>query len=152
MQEAHSPRFQRETTPIYDSMHQLSDQDRDYQNSPVQQRYAAPAPYDNRPPNAIPPYVQQQSVLNTGSESSVDMQQHRRQPSNAPYQGGLGGPEGQDPRQPGGRNGRVVLTKNNKRFTAYNDGGHRHDGSSNAARRVMDFFRRAGRARGGEDR
>jgi len=151
MQEAYGPRSQQKRTPIYDSMHQLNDPDSAYEKSPDHQRYHQP-PYDNRLPNAIPPYVQQHSVLATGSESSIDMQ-HRRQPSNAPYQGDHGGPEAQGARQQvSNRNGRGVLQKNNRRFNDYDDGTHRHDGSSNAARRVMDFFRRAGRTRAGEDR
>jgi protein-serine/threonine kinase len=60
-----------------------------------------------------------------------------------------------------GRQGRGVLQKNNRRFTeAYEGdggqdqggyGGQSHtSGSSGAARKVMDFFRRRGRAREGE--
>ena len=53
------------------------------------------------------------------------------------------------------RNGRspAVLQKPNRKFAdAYEqDPGH-HAGSSGAAKRVMDFFRRRGRSRAGEDR
>ncbi|KAL8673052.1 MAG: hypothetical protein Q9168_002514 [Polycauliona sp. 1 TL-2023] len=63
---------------------------------------------------------------------------------------------------PVGRNARgaAVLTKNNRRFAdayeqeqepGYGVGGQ-HAGSSGAARRVMDFFRRRGKARAGDDR
>lgn len=56
--------------------------------------------------------------------------------------------------------GAAVLQKNNRRFAdAYEQdqepgygGGGRNAGSSGAAKRVMDFFRRRGKARGGEDR
>lgn len=53
-----------------------------------------------------------------------------------------------------------VLQKNNRRFAdayeheqepGYGTGGH-HAGSSGAAKRVMDFFRRRGKARAGDDR
>ncbi|KAI4216646.1 MAG: hypothetical protein LQ351_001135 [Letrouitia transgressa] len=59
-----------------------------------------------------------------------------------------------------GRSGRGVLTKNNRRFADVYDqeaepgagtGGH-HAGSSGPAKRVMDFFRRRGKARAGDDR
>ena len=52
------------------------------------------------------------------------------------------------------RNARV-LSKPNRKFAdaweAEHDPGH-HSGTSGAARRVMDFFRRRGKARGGDDR
>lgn len=56
--------------------------------------------------------------------------------------------------------GAAVLQKNNRKFAdayeqererGYGAGGQ-HAGSSGAARRVMDFFRRRGRARAGDDR
>lgn len=61
-------------------------------------------------------------------------------------------------RQPGGGGGgggRGVLQKN-RRFVdawdtdSYTRGQHDHSGSSGPARKVMDFFRRRGKARGGE--
>src|SRR5205814_629523 len=64
-------------------------------------------------------------------------------------------------RKPQGRRGRGpgVLQKSNRRFTdAYEHeqdqgyGGGYSAGSSSAARKVMDFFRRRGRARGGDER
>ena len=55
--------------------------------------------------------------------------------------------------------GPAVLTKNNRKFAeAYDQdqepgtGGGHHAGSSGAAKRVMDFFRRRGKARAGDDR
>ncbi|KAK8004219.1 Nucleoporin NUP37 [Apiospora arundinis] len=103
-------------------------------------------------PNAVPSYMQQGAVLNSGSESSVD-RTHRRAPSSAPHQAGYES-ENTDPRRSQSRGGRGVLQKN-KRFVDHYDGEeygkhHDHAGSSGAAKRVMDFFRRRGKARGGE--
>ncbi|KAK6833170.1 serine/threonine-protein kinase ksp1 [Apiospora arundinis] len=103
-------------------------------------------------PNAVPSYMQQGAVLNSGSESSVD-RTHRRAPSSAPHQAGYES-ESTDPRRSQSRGGRGVLQKN-KRFVDHYDGEeygkhHDHAGSSGAAKRVMDFFRRRGKARGGE--
>jgi protein-serine/threonine kinase len=62
-------------------------------------------------------------------------------------------------RQSGSRGGRGVLQKNNRKFAdAYEDpnqgygGVIQNSGSSGAARKVMDFFRRRGKAREGDDR
>ncbi len=67
----------------------------------------------------------------------------------------------QVPQQQGRRGkGAGVLQKNNRKFAdaydreqdpGYGAGGH-HSGSSGAARKVMDFFRRRGKARTGDDR
>ncbi|KAK8065876.1 hypothetical protein PG997_012623 [Apiospora hydei] len=143
--------------------------------SPSQQQYAADGSYDesrqrdvatqhpespsyhhrqasSSRPNAVPSHMQQGSVLNSGSESSVDRPQ-RRTPNSAPYQGGYDS-ESTDQRPSASRGGRGVLQKN-KRFVDAYDGEeygkpHDHAGSSGAAKRVMDFFRRRGKARGGE--
>ena len=59
-----------------------------------------------------------------------------------------------------GPRGPTVLTKNNRKFAdayeqdqepGYGSGGN-HAGSSGAAKRVMDFFRRRGKARAGDDK
>ncbi|RYP17989.1 hypothetical protein DL765_004208 [Monosporascus sp. GIB2] len=118
------------------SQHQRAQQQERYSSSPK--------------PSAIPSYLQQGAVLNSGSESSVD-QPHRRPPHSAPYQTGYDSDQ-YDPRRSGTQS--RVLHKN-KRFTdAYDEQEygrpHDHAGSSGAAKRVMDFFRRRGRARGGE--
>ncbi|KAH9893069.1 hypothetical protein F4778DRAFT_772668 [Xylariomycetidae sp. FL2044] len=103
-------------------------------------------------PSAIPPYLQQGAVLNSGSESSVDAPQ-RRPPNSAPYQSGYDS-DHYDGRRTGSRTGGKVLQKNKRFVDAYDGEGygrpHDHAGSSGAAKRVMDFFRRRGRARGGE--
>ncbi|KAI0383574.1 hypothetical protein F5Y04DRAFT_269858 [Hypomontagnella monticulosa] len=113
--------------------------------SPVQQRFG-----QNVRPTAIPSYLQQGAVLNSESESSIEPPQ-RKPPNSAPYQSGYDS-DHYDGRQSG--RGNRVLQKNRRFVDAY-DGEeygrpHDHAGSSGAAKRVMDFFRRRGRARGGE--
>ncbi|KAK5632683.1 hypothetical protein RRF57_008397 [Xylaria bambusicola] len=102
--------------------------------------------------SAIPSYLQQGAVLNSESESSVDRPQ-RRPPNSAPYQSGYDSDQ-YDSRRTGNRQGERVLQKNKRFVDAYDEeeyGRPRdHAGSSGAAKRVMDFFRRRGRARGGE--
>uniref|UniRef100_L2G1Y6 non-specific serine/threonine protein kinase n=1 Tax=Colletotrichum fructicola (strain Nara gc5) TaxID=1213859 RepID=L2G1Y6_COLFN len=101
-------------------------------------------------PSAVPGHMQHGATLNTGSESSFENPQSRRR-SGIPQPTGGFSSEGYD----GGRgNGRSGVLQKNKRFTdAYNqDQYHGHQGSSGAAKRVMDFFRRRGKARGGEER
>ncbi|KAI0158172.1 hypothetical protein GGR57DRAFT_500287 [Xylariaceae sp. FL1272] len=103
-------------------------------------------------PSAIPSYLQQGAVLNSDSETSVDRPQ-RRPPNSAPYQTGYDS-DHYDGRQTGTGQGQRVLQKNKRFVDAYDEeeyGRPRdHAGSSGAAKRVMDFFRRRGRARGGE--
>ncbi|KAK3393825.1 hypothetical protein B0H63DRAFT_29468 [Podospora didyma] len=90
------------------------------------------------------------AVLNTGSEASIDM---RRPPGSAPYQQG---PPQDDGRRVANNNkaNRGVLQKNKRFVDAYDQDSfqrtHDHSGSSGPARKVMDFFRRRGKARGGE--
>ncbi len=114
------------------------------QRLPQHERYAYSAK-----PSPIPPYLQG-AVLNSGSESSSIDQPQRRPPNSAPYQTGYDSDQ-YDPRRYEAQS--RVLHKN-KRFTdAYEreyGRPHDHAGSSGAAKRVMDFFRRRGRARGGE--
>ncbi|GAP84284.1 putative CAMK CAMKL KIN4 protein kinase [Rosellinia necatrix] len=102
--------------------------------------------------SAIPSYLQQGAVLNSESESSVD-HPPRRPHNSAPYQSGYDSDQ-YDNRQTGNRQGSRVLQKNKRFVDAYDEeeyGRPRdHAGSSGAAKRVMDFFRRRGRARGGE--
>lgn len=133
-----------------------------YNNRPPQassnpyrhQRFAS-AQLDNRKPNAIPPYLQTGTHFNTASDSSVDMRRPPTEPQMSGYQQPYSESEGQLGQKPGNpRGNRVVLQKNAKRFTdAYEQEEYRgHEGSSGAAKRVMDFFRRRGKARGGDDR
>ncbi|RDW87810.1 hypothetical protein BP5796_03504 [Coleophoma crateriformis] len=106
-------------------------------------RYGSQAQTHNS--HVLPPtnFRQGESTLNNESESSSNEQ--RRQ-----YPAGFN--EYDDGRSNNNRGGRGVLQKNNRRFAdAYDEGnyGGTHDnaGSSGAARKVMDFFRRRGRAR-----
>ncbi|KAK8135959.1 kinase-like protein [Apiospora sp. TS-2023a] len=131
----------------YDETHQRDASTQHPESPSYHQRHAS-----SSRPNAVPSHMQQGAVLNSGSESSVDRPQ-RRTPNSAPYQGGYDS-ESTDQRRSASRGGRGVLQKN-KRFVDSYDGEeygkpHDHAGSSGAAKRVMDFFRRRGKARGGE--
>ena len=106
-----------------------------------------------------------QSYLGTPTESEISLQprqQQQRQDHRPVYPPGFGNDSYEDePRtsmqqsRPG--RGPSVLQKPNRRFAdAYEQdqgpGEGNHAGSSGAAKRVMDFFRRRGRARAGDDR
>ncbi|KAK0734812.1 hypothetical protein B0T26DRAFT_632725 [Lasiosphaeria miniovina] len=92
------------------------------------------------------------AVLNTASDASVDNM--RRPLESAPYPQTL--PAQDDGRRPAnsGKPNRGVLQKNKRFVDAYDTDSysrtHDHSGSSGPARKVMDFFRRRGKARGGE--
>ncbi|KAM0259960.1 hypothetical protein ACHAQJ_003053 [Trichoderma viride] len=139
------------STPFFDNAYdgQPLDTAVSYQN---QNHNLAPADAARRP-NAIPPYMQQGTHLNSASDTSVDMRQPPVGSRQGPYQhGGYTQSEGFDGR--GISSNRGVLQKPHKRFVdAYDQGEYRgHEGSSGAAKRVMDFFRRRGKARGGDER
>jgi len=114
-------------------------------------------PQYHPPPDLYPsskPPQPGQSYLGTPTESEISLGPRRERPL---YPQGFNSYEEEAPRasMEQGRSGRPgVLQKNNRRFVdAYEqDGGGSHAGSSNAARRVMDFFRRRGKARAGEER
>ena len=131
-------------------------------SSPVQQRYVSQPVSDPRsgaPPQFLPPmnFRQGESALTTESESSLnDLQNHRGgySPGFNEYDDGRRQTSQGQSRQIGGRG---VLVKNNRKFTeAYEQEANNgygpihadHAGSSGAARKVMDFFRRRGRDRG----
>ncbi|RWA04167.1 hypothetical protein EKO27_g10937 [Xylaria grammica] len=127
------------------------------QPAPPPQISQGPSPTHRHYPSesqasAIPSYLQQGAVLNSESESSIDRPQ-RRLPGSAPYQSGYDSDQ-YDGRRTSSRQGERVLQKNKRFVDAYDEeeyGRPRdHAGSSGAAKRVMDFFRRRGRARGGE--
>ncbi|KAL8718660.1 MAG: hypothetical protein Q9225_004226 [Loekoesia sp. 1 TL-2023] len=97
----------------------------------------------------------------TPTESEISL---RMNASRSRYPPGFNSYEDEPPRssmqQGRSARGPAVLQKNNRRFAdayeqeqerGYGAGGQ-HAGSSGAARRVMDFFRRRGRARAGDDR
>ncbi len=98
--------------------------------------------------------VQQGAVFSPGSDTSVD--KPRYAPKSATFQRQYEPQPGQDSRRAVSRGHRGVLQKNKRLVDAYDTDDysrpHDHSGSSGAARRVMDFFRRRGKARGGEDR
>lgn len=122
------------------------------------------SPYNNtyRPQNMAPPPLpgsqpQGQAYINTPNESEVSLQ-HRQPGQHRPvYPAGFGDSYDEESRPPTqGRTGRV-LVKNNRRFADAYDQEHEPGsghpaGSSGAAKRVMDFFRRRGRARAGDER
>ncbi|KAK4084401.1 uncharacterized protein Triagg1_881 [Trichoderma aggressivum f. europaeum] len=139
------------STPFFDNAYDAQQPDAAVSTPPIQNQNHNLAPADRRP-NAIPQYLQQGTHLNSSSETSVDMRQPPAGARQGPYQYGYTQSEGFDGRAIG--TGRGVLQKSHKRFTdAYDQGDYRgHEGSSGAAKRVMDFFRRRGKARGGDER
>lgn len=145
----------RGSSPIFDPVYNSRPQQPPTSNPYRHQRFAS-AQLDNRRPNAIPPYMQAGTHFTTASDSSVDMRRPPTEPQMSGYQQPYSESEGQLGQRRGAPQGnRVVLQKNAKRFTdAYDqeDGRGGHDGSSGAARKVMDFFRRRGKARGGEEK
>ena len=127
-----------------------------------QAQHSSPRHQDQReflpPPNFPQPGP---SFLGTPTESEISLQPRQQRPADhrPVYPPGFGD-DGYDeqPRtsiqQQRPARGPSVLQKPNRKFTdAYEDQGQGeggHAGSSGAAKRVMDFFRRRGRARGGE--
>lgn len=113
-----------------------------------QQRYSN-NPYQRRPVPAPSNMVQQGAVLNSASDSSTE--QIQRPANHSAYS-----LEQSDGRRTNSRGGRGLLSKNRRFVDAYDTDEysqsqrHDHAGSSGAARRVMDFFRRRGKARGEE--
>ena len=98
------------------------------------------------------------SYLDTPTESQISVNHRRERPV---YPQGFNEYE-EEPAGTSSRSGRGpnVLQKNNRKFAdayeqdadpVYGVGGH-HAGTSGAARRVMDFFRRRGKARAGDER
>ncbi|KAG6001037.1 hypothetical protein E4U21_004763 [Claviceps maximensis] len=117
------------------------------------QRYVS-GQLENQRPQVIPPYMQSASHFNSGSESSVDMRRPPTEPQMRPRSHALSDAESHENRRAtSSRESRGVLQKSHKRFTdVYDQDEYRgHEGSSGAAKRVMDFFRRRGKARGGAD-
>ena len=103
------------------------------------------------PPKPLQPG---QSYLGTPTESEISLGPRHERPV---YPQGFNSHEEETPRVSlqQGRSGRPgVLQKNNRRFAdAYEqEGSGHHAGSSGPAKRVMDFFRRRGKARAGEER
>ena len=127
-----------------------------------QQDHAAPYPETTEAAaagnsgHAAYPSAPAESAMTTESESSLNA--HHTRPL---YPPGFNSYDGEDRRNQGrwGR-GSSVLQKNNRKFVdAYEQeperrfaAGAHSSGSSGAARKVMDFFRRRGKARVGDDR
>ena len=145
----------RGSTPFVDSVHDNNARQQSAgSNTVYHQRYAS-AQLENRRPNAIPPYMQSGSHFNSGSESSMEMRRPPTEPQVRSHSNGFTDFDEYDSRQTANSRGaRGVLHKSHKRFTdAYDQDEFRgHEGSSGAAKRVMDFFRRRGKARGGNER
>ena len=108
----------------------------------------------------LPPRSQAQGppYYSANNESEVSLQDRQYRPV---YPPGFGSEEQEEPPRKSTQQGRPgrVLQKNNRRFAdAYEQdqeprsGVGQHSGSSGAAKRVMDFFRRRGKARAGDDR
>lgn len=112
----------------------------------------APQPV-NTQSGPLPPgqsYYLNDSVVHTESEVSINQAQNRPQ-----YPQGFNSYEQDEPcpSMQQARNGRGVLQKPNRKFEdAYEQETGHHSGSSGAAKRVMDFFRRRGKSRAGDDR
>jgi protein-serine/threonine kinase len=136
---------------------------------PQHHRYASQGqPYEAQMTGANPQYRSGNGQhfspsIPTQSDASLTYPIHgqtQAQPQQASrYPTGFNDYENQEVRQPGSRQGRGVLQKNNRKFEeAYEQqnqdysGNHNSAGSSGAARKVMDFFRRRGKAREGDDR
>lgn len=139
----------RGSTPFFDNLQSQPNND-----GRAHQRYAS-VQLDNRRPNAVPPHLQSSPMLSRGSETSIDMRRPPTEPQLGSYRHQHAQSEGFDGQRLGssrGNGNRGVLQKQHKRFTdAYDQDDRGHEGSSGAAKRVMDFFRRRGKARGGED-
>ncbi|ODA79342.1 hypothetical protein RJ55_04935 [Drechmeria coniospora] len=151
-----SPQDARGSSPFFDNM---QDHGRAHEaagsNAAHHQQYPS-EPFEGRGGNVIPPYLQAGgSQFNSASESSVELRRPPTEPQLITTKYHVAGPgEADERRFSSPHASRGVLQKNHKRFTdAYDNGDYRgHEGSSGAAKRVMDFFRRRGKARGGDDR
>lgn len=142
------------STPFFDAPNNGNPRQVSSSSAPSHHQRYASVQLDNRRPNAIPPYLQTGSHLNSGSESSVEMRRPPTEPQLGQYQHGFSESEGYDGRRVGdNQRNPGVLQKGNRKFAdAYEEDYRGHEGSSGAAKRVMDFFRRRGKARGGEER
>lgn len=141
--------------PYFDAPYEQIQQQETANSSPVYYQRHGSTQQGGRRPNAVPTYMQSGTHLNTASDSSVDMRRPPTEPRMRPYQTDFSESEGYDGRPVGSsHDNRGTLHKDHKRFTdAYDQDNYRgHEGSSGAAKRVMDFFRRRGKARGGDDR
>lgn len=138
------------STHFFDTAHANNGRPEVLANS-YDQQYA---PLEEQRPTATPAYIQSGSQLDAGSESSLDIRRPPTEPQSRSRSQLISDAESHENRRAtSSRETRGVLQKNHKRFTdAYDQDEYRgHEGSSGAAKRVMDFFRRRGKARGGAD-
>lgn len=143
----------RGSAPSLDCLY-LPSQQQSVNSGPVYRQRHTSSQADNRRSNAMAAYAQGGAHVNTGSDSAmVDNRQPPADTHHAIYQRDWATSEGYDGRRLGtGHPPRALLQKGHKRFTdAYDDNYRGHEGSSGAAKRVMDFFRRRGTARRGDD-
>ncbi|KAG6027369.1 hypothetical protein E4U41_000944 [Claviceps citrina] len=144
----------RGSSPSFDDVYGNGGRQETANSSSDHHQQYAPAQLGEQRPQAIPAYMQSGSQLNSGSETSVDMRRPPTEPQTRSQSHGLSDGESHENRRAtSSRETRGVLQKNHKRFTdAYDQDDYKgHEGSSGAAKRVMDFFRRRGKARGGVD-
>jgi protein-serine/threonine kinase len=127
--------------------------------NPQHQRYASQSQqYDGQQPTRG--YQLEDPSQSEASLSYPIQNPQVPQSSGGRYSQGFNDSEAEDRRQMGSRGGRGVLQKNTRKFVdAYEQdqdatygGNHNSAGSSGAARKVMDFFRRRGKARESDDR
>ncbi|KAF2091192.1 Pkinase-domain-containing protein [Saccharata proteae CBS 121410] len=113
----------------------------------TQPQQASSYSYDEPPMQQYPTSSEPADSFYNPNESEVsEPQQQQQLPHRHRYPPGFNEQdENNYPRPSGGRTG--VLQKNRRFADAYEN---EHSGSSGSARRVMDFFRRRGKARGGE--
>ncbi|GAO15266.1 hypothetical protein UVI_02006480 [Ustilaginoidea virens] len=152
-----APGDARGSTPFFDNGHDGNAQrDKDNPSPAYHQQYASAQQPDSRRLSAVPLYMQTASHFNSGSESSFDFRRPPTEPQMRSHSHGFSdhASHEHDGRAATSRGTRGVLQKSHKRFTdAYDQDEYRgHEGSSGAAKRVMDFFRRRGKARNGDER
>lgn len=150
-----APTDARGTTPFFDNPQDGASGYDTNNSSPVynHQRYKS-AQLERSGGSAIPSYISRHpNHLNSGSETSMDLRRPPTEPQMGTHSRAFADAGEYDTRRVGtsgtGRSNRGVLQKNKRFVDAYEQG---HDGSTAPARRVMDFFRRRGKTRSGEDR
>ena len=130
-------------------------QQREYDDLPYSSQQEALSPL--RPPQGQSYLL---GVSGTPTDSEISLGAGQRRPVYPPGFDSNENISRSSLHQARGPRGPTVLTKNNRKFVdayehdqepGYGSGGN-HAGSSGAAKRVMDFFRRRGKARAGDER
>lgn len=155
------------TTNSYDrTLGSSVQQDRRAQSAatpPQRRRHTQVQGFDGQMGNSMSQHEPPSSRLQAAAPSQSDPSLHYKSQTNSQaagqYTQGFNDYDLEDRRQVGSRGGRGVLQKNNRKFAeAYEEpnygygGKSQNSGSSVAARKVMDFFRRRGKAREGDSR